>query len=96
MILRSRTPEGVVHQEAWAYLCVHHALRALIHAAADDHDLDRISFTKTKLAARRSIRTGLSDSVNLASTLRRVTIEMLQGCLPDDDSGPTPALSDAR
>jgi len=38
-ILRSRTPEGV-YQEAWGYLCVHYALRALIHDAADHNDLD--------------------------------------------------------
>jgi hypothetical protein len=83
VILRSRTPEGV-YQEAWGYLCVHYALRALIHAAADDHDLDpdRISFTKAIHAARRSIRTGLTDSVNLASALRRATSELLHGLLP--------------
>jgi hypothetical protein len=39
VVLRSRTPAGV-YQEAWGYLCVHYALRALIHAAADDLDLD--------------------------------------------------------
>ena len=97
VILRSRTPQGV-YQEAWGYLCVHYALRALIHAAADDHDLDpdRISFTTTMHAARRSIRTGLSDSVNLASALRRATTEMLHGLLPSVDSGPTPASSEPR
>jgi len=82
-ILRSRTPEGV-YQEAWGYLCVHYALRALIHAAADDHDLDpdRISFTKAMHAARRSIRTGLTDNTNLASALRRATTELIHGLLP--------------
>lgn len=51
-ILRSRTPEGV-YQEAWGYLCVHYALRALIHAAADTGQLDpdRISFTNAMHAA---------------------------------------------
>jgi hypothetical protein len=39
VILGSRTPEGV-YQEAWGYLCVHYALRALIHDAADHGDLD--------------------------------------------------------
>ena len=84
MILRSRTPEGV-YQEAWGYLCVHYALRALIHAAADDNDLDpdRISFTKAIHAARRSIRTGLTDSVNLATALRRATSEIPHGLLPN-------------
>jgi len=46
VILRSRTPAGV-YQEAWGYLCVHYATRALIGAAADtgSHDPDRLSFT---------------------------------------------------
>ncbi len=83
MILRSRTPDGV-YQEAWGYLCVHYALRALIHAAADHGDLDpdRISFTRAMHAARRSVRTGLTGTVNLASALRRATIELLHGLLP--------------
>jgi hypothetical protein len=83
VVLRSRTPQGV-YQEAWGYLCVHYALRALIHAAADDHDLDpdRISFTTALHAARRSIRTGLSDTINLASALRRAISELLHGLLP--------------
>ena len=82
-MLRSRTPEGV-YQEAWGYLCVHYALRALIHRAAHDHDLDpdRISFTTALHAARRSIRTGLSETVNLTSALRRATSELLHGLLP--------------
>ena len=33
VILRSRTPSGA-YQEAWGYLCVHYALRALVHTAA--------------------------------------------------------------
>jgi len=83
-ILRSRTPEGV-YQEAWGYLCVHYALRALIHAAADTGQLDpdRISFTKAMHAARRSIRTGLTGTVNLTTALRRATTELLHGLLPE-------------
>ena len=52
VILRSRTFAGI-YQEAWGYLCVHYALRALIHAAADNHDLDpdRISITTALHAA---------------------------------------------
>jgi len=83
VILRSRTPEGV-YQEAWGYLCVHYALRALIHAAADRNDLDpdRISFTKALHAARRSVRTGLTGTINLAVALRRATTELLHPLLP--------------
>ena len=83
VILRSRTPEGV-YQEAWGYLCVHYALRALIHAAADHHGLDpdRISFTKTLHAARRSVRTGLSGTLNLAAALHRAITEILHPLLP--------------
>jgi hypothetical protein len=83
VILRSRTPEGV-YQEAWGYLCVHYALRALIHAAADHHDLDpdRISFTKAMHAARRSVRAGLSETTTLTSALHRATSELIHGLLP--------------
>jgi Insertion element 4 transposase N-terminal/Transposase DDE domain len=83
VILRSRTPEGV-YQEAWGYLCVHYALRALIHDAADRGDLDpdRISFTKALHAARRSVRAGLSGTVNLATALHRAITEILHPLLP--------------
>lgn len=83
VVLRSRTPQGV-YQEAWGYLCVHYALRVLIHAAADHSDLDpdRISFTKTLHAARRSVRTGLAGTVNLATALRRAITEILHPLLP--------------
>ena len=84
VILRSRTPEGV-YQEAWGYLCVHYALRALIHAAADRGDLDpdRISFTKALHAARRSVRAGLGGTVNLATALHRAIAEILHPLLPE-------------
>ena len=63
---------------------MHYALRALIHAAADHHDLDpdRISFTKALHAARRSVRIGLTGAVNLALATRRATSELLHGLLP--------------
>ena len=81
--MRSRTAQGV-YQEAWGFLCVHYALRVLIHAAADHADLDpdRISFTKAMHAARRSIRTGLTEAVTLPSALRRAIHELLDGLLP--------------
>ncbi len=54
-VLRSKTPDGV-RQEAYACLCVHYAIRWLMHAVAVDagHDPDRLSFTRTLRAARRT------------------------------------------
>ena len=82
VVLRSRTPGGV-HQEAWGYLCVHYAIRALIHhAAADgDFDPDRVSFTNALHATRRSVRTGLSRSITLARATQRAVTELLHGLL---------------
>ncbi len=84
VILRSRTPEGV-YQEAWGYLCVHYALRALIHAAANHGDLDpdRISFTKAMHAARRSVRTAPTGTVTPATALHRAITEILHPLLPN-------------
>jgi hypothetical protein len=55
VVLRSKTPDGVI-QEAYGHLCVHYAIRWLIHAVAleSGHDPDRISFTRTLRAARRT------------------------------------------
>jgi len=54
-VLRSKTPDGVV-QELYGHLCVHYAIRWLMHTVALDagHDPDRLSFTRTLRAARRS------------------------------------------
>ena len=55
LVLRSKQPDGVI-QEAYGHLCVHYAIRWLIHAVAVEagHDPDRISFTRTLRAARRT------------------------------------------
>jgi hypothetical protein len=70
VVLRSRTIEGV-YQEAWAFCCVHYALRALLAAAADDGDVDadRLSFTRTLHAARRSVRRGVASAASLTRAL---------------------------
>jgi hypothetical protein len=83
VVLRSRTPDGV-KQEAWGYLCVHYAIRALIHTAADHggHDPDRLSFTRALHATRRSVRTGLGGGITLALALRRAVTEILHQLLP--------------
>jgi hypothetical protein len=58
VVLRSKQPDGV-YQEAYGYLCTHYAIRQLMHDAAltGDLDPDRLSFTRSLRAARRSART---------------------------------------
>jgi hypothetical protein len=55
VVLRSKTPDGVI-QEIYGYLCVHYAIRWLMHTIAleSGHDPDRISFTRTLRVARRT------------------------------------------
>ncbi len=55
VVLRSKTPDGVI-QEMYGYLCLHYAIRWLMHAVAIEsgHDPDRLSFTRTLRAARRT------------------------------------------
>jgi hypothetical protein len=47
VVLRSEAPDGVA-QELYGYLCVHYAIRWLMHAVAIDagEDPDRLSFTR--------------------------------------------------
>jgi Insertion element 4 transposase N-terminal/Transposase DDE domain len=55
-ILRGRTPD-LARQELWAYLVIYQAIRAIICLAAAGHHLDpdRISFTATLHAVRRTL-----------------------------------------
>jgi len=55
LVLRSKLPAGVI-QELYGYLCVHYAIRWLMHAVALDAetDPDRLSFTRTLRVARRT------------------------------------------
>lgn len=55
VVLRSKQPEGV-RQELYGYLCVHYAIRWLMHTVAVDRDIgpDRLSFTRTLRVARRT------------------------------------------
>lgn len=55
VVLRSKMPDGVI-QEAYGYLCVHYAIRWLMHSVArrSGTDPDRLSFTRTLRVARRS------------------------------------------
>jgi hypothetical protein len=51
-------PDAVI-QEVYGYLCVHYAIRWLMHSAATDygHDPDRLSFIRSLRAARRTTAT---------------------------------------
>lgn len=62
-VLRSRDPDRV-EQEIWGILCLHHAIRDLIHTSARDAGLDpdRVSFTRTLRATRRHV----SDQAGLS------------------------------
>ncbi|MEE1820891.1 IS4 family transposase [Streptomyces sp. BE20] len=55
-VLRSRSPEGV-EQEVWGHLLVHHAIRQLMHTAAQDTgtDPDRLSFIRSLRLVRRQV-----------------------------------------
>jgi Insertion element 4 transposase N-terminal/Transposase DDE domain len=55
-VLRSKTPEGV-EQEVYAHLLVHYAIRALMHQAALDADLDpdRLSVVRSLRIVRRQL-----------------------------------------
>lgn len=55
-VLRSRSPE-LVAQEVWAHLLVHYALRAVMHTAALEEDLDpdRLSFIGSLRVVRRQL-----------------------------------------
>ena len=55
VVLRSKTPDGVI-QEVYGHLCVHYAIRWLMHTVAIEsgHDPDRISFTRSLRVACRT------------------------------------------
>ncbi len=80
VVLRSKTADGV-YQEAWGMLCVHYAIRALMASIADEGhiDPDRLSFTRSLRAARRSVRRSVED---LATGLSHASAEVLHELLP--------------
>ena len=78
-ILRGRTPD-LARQELWAYLAVYQAIRAVICAAATTAgtDPDRISFTATLHAVRRTLATArTSPAAALADTQADILTELL-------------------
>jgi hypothetical protein len=85
VVLRSKTPDGV-RQEAWGYLCTHYAIRALMAEVADEGgiDPDRVSFTRSLRAARRSVRAGVGTSNKaVRSELAAAVVEIADELLPD-------------
>ncbi len=84
IILRSKPADGV-RQEVYGYVLAHYAVRALISTAADDHDVDpdRIGFTRTLRAARRSIRAGIGTSAQgIAKAVKETVTEICSEFLP--------------
>ena len=63
LVLRSKQPDGV-RQEIYGYLCVHYAIRWLMHAVAVDADVGprRLSFTRSLPVARRTTASHLGLS----------------------------------
>lgn len=98
VILRSKTPDGV-RQEAWGHLCVHYAIRALMGSAAGERgvDPDRISFTRTLHAARRSVRAGLGTAGHAFTVALPATIaEICRELVPHRRLRSAPESSNAR
>ncbi len=85
VVLRSKSPEGV-RQEAYGLVCTHYAIRALMAEVAGRHGVgpDRVSFTRSLHAARRSVRSGTGTSANgLTASLRAVVAEVGHELLPE-------------
>lgn len=83
VVLRSKTPDGV-RQEAWGHLCTHYAIRALMNTAATSRgvDPDRVSFTRSAHAARRSVRSGVgvatrAITIALPATISEICRELV-------------------
>jgi hypothetical protein len=82
-VLRGQTPD-LARQELWGYLIIYQAIRVIIARAAAGAGLDpdRISFTATLHAVRRTIQTArASTSTALAST----QAEILTCLIPQRD-----------
>jgi hypothetical protein len=85
VVLRSKSPEGV-RQEAYGLVCTHYAVRALMAEVADQHGVgpDRVSFTRSLHAARRSVRSGAGTGTeNLTASLRAAIAEIGHELLPE-------------
>jgi hypothetical protein len=82
--LRGRTPD-LARQELWAYLITYQAIRAVIvrAAAGAGLDPDRISFTATLHATRRTLPAARD---HMHTTLAAIEAEILTTLIPERDS----------
>jgi len=84
VVLRSKMPDGV-RQELYGYLCVHYAVRWLMHSVAlkADADPDRLSFIRSLRVARRTTAShpGFPPQA-LADSHAKATGEILFEVLP--------------
>ena len=85
VVLRSKSPDGV-RQEIYGYLCTHYAIRALMCEVAgrDGLDPDRVSFTRSLRAARRSVRAGIGTTARaIGDALCAAVAEIARELLPE-------------
>jgi hypothetical protein len=85
VVLRSKNPEGV-RQETYGFFCTHYAIRALMAEVAEGHGVgpDRVSFTRSLRAVRRSVRAGVGASTkNVTEALRTAAAEIGNELLPE-------------
>jgi hypothetical protein len=82
-VLRGQSPD-LARQELWAYLIIYQAIRAIIARAAAGAGLDpdRISFTATLHAARRTIQTARASP---SAALAGAEAEILTCLVPQRD-----------
>jgi hypothetical protein len=78
-ILRPKTP-ALVYQELWAYLIIYQAIRTImcLAAAARGLDPDRISFTATLHATRRTLATARTRPAQALSQIEATILDKRQ------------------
>ena len=85
VVLRSKSPARA-RQEIYGYLCTHYAIRALMNevAAPDGIDPERVSFTRSVRAARRSVRAGIGTTAHaIGQALCAAVAEIARELLPE-------------
>ncbi len=85
VLLRSKSPDGV-RQEIYGYLRTHYVIRALMNEVAGQGGLDpdRVSFTRSIRAARRSVRSGIGTTAHaIGHALCTAVAEIARELLPE-------------